>query len=155
MGEYEPEDSRNVTGANANAGGRPQAGGSFERQGEQRWAGDGQQSQSQDGSGQQQGGFSSDTGQQSQLEGEQSDWSSQIREHMEVIGADGTHVGTVDHIDGHRVKLTKRENDAGHEGGTHSGHHHYLSVGLIADVEGDKVRLSANGDVAWGMLEEE
>ncbi|WP_246415729.1 DUF2171 domain-containing protein [Novosphingobium taihuense] len=74
---------------------------------------------------------------------------------MEVIGADGTHVGTVDHMDGHRIKLTRRDNDAGHEGGTHSGHHHYLSSGLIAGVEGDKVRLSANGDVAWGMLEEE
>lgn len=142
MGEYEPEDSRNVTGANAN-------------QGEQRWNGDQQQSQSQDGSGQQQGGFNDAQGQQSQLDSVGQDWSNRIREHMEVIGADGTHVGTVDHIDGHRIKLTKRDNDAGHEGGTHSGHHHYLSVGLIAEVEGDKVRLSANGDVAWGMLEEE
>ena len=25
---------------------------------------------------------------------------SQIKEHMEVIGADGVHVGTVDHLDG-------------------------------------------------------
>lgn len=155
MGEYEPEDSRNVTGANANQGGRPQAGGSFERQGEQRWAGDGQQNQSQ-GQGGQQGGSNDAQGQQSQYESDGGqDWSNRIREHMEVIGADGTHVGTVDHIDGRRIKLTKRENDAGHEGGTHSGHHHYLSVGLVADVEGDRVRLSANGDVAWGMLEEE
>ena len=30
---------------------------------------------------------------------------SQIREHMEVIGADGVHVGTVDHVDGDRIKL--------------------------------------------------
>ena len=30
-----------------------------------------------------------------------------IKEHMEVIGADGVHVGTVDHIDGDRIKLTK------------------------------------------------
>lgn len=157
MGEYEPEDSRNVTGAGSGAPlqqGIRSPGGADQQTGGDRWNGDQQQSQSQDSS-QQQGGFSSDTGQQSQLEGGESDWSDRIREHMEVIGADGTHVGTVDHIDGHRIKLTKRENDAGHEGGTHSGHHHYLSVGLVADVEGDQVRLSANGDVAWGMLEEE
>ncbi|MDT0506662.1 DUF2171 domain-containing protein [Novosphingobium sp. MMS21-SN21R] len=77
-----------------------------------------------------------------------------IREHMEVIGADGVHIGTVDSVESHRIKLTKKDSDAGFEGGTHSGHHHYLPVGLVAEVEGDRVRLSANGDVAWGMLEE-
>ena len=75
---------------------------------------------------------------------------SQIKEHMEVIGADGVHVGTVDHIDGERIKLTKK--DSGQGG--HQGHHHYISVGLIAEVEGDKVRLSANADVAVGLEEE-
>ena len=74
-----------------------------------------------------------------------------IREHMEVIGADGVHVGTVDHIEGDRIKLTKK--DSG-EGG-HAGHHHYISRGLVADIEGDKVRLSANGDVAVTFEEEE
>ncbi|MES1975369.1 MAG: DUF2171 domain-containing protein [Pseudomonadota bacterium] len=75
---------------------------------------------------------------------------SAIKEHMEVIGADGVHVGTVDHVDGHRIKLTKT--DSG-EGG-HKGHHHYISLGLVADVEGDKVRLSANADVAVTFEEE-
>ena len=74
-----------------------------------------------------------------------------IREHMEVIGADGVHVGTVDHIDGDRIKLTKA--DSG--GGSHEGHHHYISRGLVAEIEGDKVRLSANGDVAVTFEEEE
>ena len=32
-----------------------------------------------------------------------------IREHMEVIGADGVHVGTVDSVDGDRIKLTKSD----------------------------------------------
>jgi len=80
---------------------------------------------------------------------------SQIKEHMEVIGADGVHVGTVDHVDGDRIKLTRRDSGAGYEGGQHSGHHHYLSLGLVAGVEGNTVRLSANGDVAYGMEEEE
>ena len=73
-----------------------------------------------------------------------------IREHMEVISADGVHVGTVDHIDGDRIKLTKA--DSG--GGSHEGHHHYISRGLVAEIEGDKVRLSANGDVAVTFEEE-
>ena len=74
-----------------------------------------------------------------------------IREHMQVIGADGVPVGTVDHVDGDRIKLTK----AGSGGGSHEGHHHYISRGLVADIEGDVVRLSANADVAVTFEEEE
>lgn len=73
-----------------------------------------------------------------------------VREHMEVIGADGVHVGTVDRIEGDRIKLIKA--DSG-EGG-HQGHHHFISRGLVADVEDDKVRLSANADVAVTFEEE-
>jgi hypothetical protein len=73
---------------------------------------------------------------------------SQVKEHMEVIGADGVHVGTVDNVEGNRIKLTKADS------GSHSGHHHFISAGLIATVEGDKVRLSANGANA-ALLEEE
>jgi hypothetical protein len=83
---------------------------------------------------------------------------SQIKEHMEVIGADGVHVGTVDHVDGERIKLTKKDSGAdveGAEGGAHSGHHHYISLGLVAGVEGDKVRLSATGENAVSFEEEE
>jgi len=82
---------------------------------------------------------------------------SAIREHMEVIGADGVHVGTVDKVDGDRIKLTKKDSAADIEGaeGSHSGHHHYISAGLVAGVEGDKVRLSANADVAVTFEEEE
>jgi len=82
---------------------------------------------------------------------------SQIREHMEVIGADGVHVGTVDHMDGDRIKLTKKDSGAEVlEGqGAHSGHHHYIPASLIADIEGDQVRLSANAAVAVTMEEEE
>ena len=73
-----------------------------------------------------------------------------IREHMQVIGADGVPVGTVDHVEGDRIKLTKK--DSGFGG--HEGHHHYISRGLVAEVEGDVVRLSANADVAV-LFEEE
>ena len=74
----------------------------------------------------------------------------EIREHMEVIGADGVHVGTVDKVEGDRIKLIKADSGQG----SHEGHHHYISLGLVAEVEGDKVRLSANGDVAFAMEEE-
>ena len=81
---------------------------------------------------------------------------SAIREHMEVIGADGVHVGTVDHVEGDRIKLTKKDSGAEIEGaeGSHAGHHHFISLGLVADVEGDQVRLSANADVAVTFEEE-
>ena len=69
---------------------------------------------------------------------------SAIKDHMEIIGADGVHVGTVDHIDGDRIKLTKADSGTG----SHEGHHHFISLGLVAEVEGDQVRLSANADVA-------
>ncbi|RIX32255.1 DUF2171 domain-containing protein [Sphingomonas edaphi] len=74
-----------------------------------------------------------------------------VKEHMEVIGADGVHVGTVDRIVGDRIKLTKADSGEG----SHEGHHHYISRGLVADVEGDQVRLSANADVAVTFEEEE
>ncbi|MBD8554756.1 DUF2171 domain-containing protein [Rhizobium sp. CFBP 8762] len=77
--------------------------------------------------------------------------SSQIKEHAEVIGADGVHVGTVDRVVGDRIKLTKKDSGEG----AHEGHHHFISLGLVADIEGDKVRLSANGDVAVTFEEEE
>jgi hypothetical protein len=73
-----------------------------------------------------------------------------VREHMEVIGADGVRVGTVDRVEGDRIKLAKIENV-----GAHEGHHHFISRGLVAEVEGEKVRLSANADVAVTFEEEE
>jgi hypothetical protein len=74
----------------------------------------------------------------------------EIKEHMEVIGADGVHIGTVDRIEGNRIKLTKKDSGEG----SHKGHHHFIDKGLVADVEGDKVRLSAIADVAVTMDEE-
>lgn len=75
---------------------------------------------------------------------------SQVAEHMEVIGADGVHLGTVDRVEGERIKLIKADS-----GLTHTDHHHYLPGGLVAGVEDDRVRLSANADVAAALFEEE
>jgi hypothetical protein len=73
---------------------------------------------------------------------------SRIKPHMTVIGADGATIGTVDSVDGDRIKLVKADS------GSHASHHHYLSGGLVAGIEGDTVRLSANADAAV-LLEEE
>jgi hypothetical protein len=73
-----------------------------------------------------------------------------IREHMEVIGADGAHIGTVDRIEGDRIKLTRPDSGVGHE-----QHHHFIPRGLVAEVEGDKVRLTARGDVVADLFEQE
>ncbi len=73
-----------------------------------------------------------------------------IREHMQVIGADGVKLGTVDRVEGERIKLTKPDS-----GLAHTDHHHFIPRGLVAEVEGDKVRLSANADVAAALFEQE
>lgn len=80
-----------------------------------------------------------------------------IREHMEVIGADGGHVGTVDRVEGGSIKLTKADSSVaieGAEGGAHSGHHHTIPLGLVAEVEGQQVRLSATAANAANFIEE-
>ena len=64
----------------------------------------------------------------------------QIQPHAEIIGADGVHVGTFDHLDGDRLKMTRADSI--------DGRHHYIDSGLIADIEGGAIRLSANADVA-------
>lgn len=74
---------------------------------------------------------------------------SDIKPHMNVIGADGAPIGMVDQVEEHRIKLTKVQGE-----GSHSGHHHYISTGLVAGIEGDTVRLSANAAVALTFEEE-
>ena len=65
-----------------------------------------------------------------------------IKEHMEVIGADGVHVGTVDRVLRDRIKLTRSDGPIGATG------HRFVPAGLVAGIEGEQVRLSANADVA-------
>ena len=73
-----------------------------------------------------------------------------VREHMEVIGADGVHIGTVDRVEDNRIKLIRADSGMGHE-----EHHHFIPKGLVAEVEGDKVRLTARGDVDADLFEQE
>jgi hypothetical protein len=61
-------------------------------------------------------------------------------EHQEVIGSDGAHIGTVDHVRGDRILLTKSDADA-------HGHHHSIPCSWITSVE-DKVTVSKTADQA-------
>jgi hypothetical protein len=64
-----------------------------------------------------------------------------IREHMEVVGSDGGHVGTVDCVKGDRIVLTKSDPDSG-------GIHHSLGCGDLDRVEDNKVVLDCSADKA-------
>lgn len=76
-----------------------------------------------------------------------------IREHMQVIDAEGAPIGKVDGIEGDRIKLTRDSSSAGE--GSHEGHHHFIPKGLVAEVEGDTVRLSARADALESIFETE
>jgi hypothetical protein len=65
----------------------------------------------------------------------------QIREHMEVVGNDDQHVGTIDRVAGDRIILTKSDPESG-------GVHHSLSCSDIDRVEGDRVILDFNSEQA-------
>ena len=75
----------------------------------------------------------------------------QVREHMQVIDAEGVPMGTVDRIEGDRIKLTRDSSGMG----SHEGHHHFIPRGLVADIEGDTVRLSARADALESIFQTE
>lgn len=101
--------------------------------------------------GQQQGGQST-AGQQQQFDassgqmsggGDQGSLAEQIREHMDVIDQNGARVGTVDQVDGDRIKLTRDS--------TASGEHEYLPLSEVAGIESGRVRLRQQGGAGFGM----
>lgn len=63
-----------------------------------------------------------------------------VSEHMDVVGSDGSHVGTVDKVRGDRIVLTKSDQDAG-------GRHHSIPSRWIETVD-DKVTLRKTADEA-------
>ncbi len=70
-----------------------------------------------------------------------------IQEHMEIVGSDGEHVGTVDRLDGQRIKLTRTDPAAG-------GEHHFIHLDSVESVDAGKVRLNRTGAQArdeWGV----
>jgi hypothetical protein len=68
-------------------------------------------------------------------------------EHMDVVGADGAHVGTVDKVRGDRIVLTKSDTDAG-------GRHHSIPSRWIVSVA-DKVTIAKTADEAHAHWRDE
>jgi hypothetical protein len=66
---------------------------------------------------------------------------SDIREHMEVLGSDGGHVGKVDHVLGTEIELAKLDLGSGLK-------HHLIPMSWVEQIEGDKVRLNLSKDAA-------
>lgn len=58
-------------------------------------------------------------------------FASQIRDHQPVVGSDGEPVGTVDAVEGDRIKLTRQGDE---------GRHHYVPLSAVANVD-HSVRL--------------
>ena len=65
----------------------------------------------------------------------------QIREHMEVVGSDNEHVGTVDRVAGDRIILTKSDPESG-------GAHHSLSCSELDRIEGEQIVLGVTAEQA-------
>ncbi|WP_245409547.1 DUF2171 domain-containing protein [Allosphingosinicella vermicomposti] len=94
---------------------------------------------------------------QSQFEQEFGNWRSKrqgqrsslgkVTEHMEVLGSDGEHVGTVDKVRGDRIILTKSDASAG-------GHHHSIPCSWIETVE-DKVTINKSASDAMKAWQDE
>jgi hypothetical protein len=62
-------------------------------------------------------------------------------EHMEVLGSDGQHVGTVDKIRGDKIILTKNDEKAG-------GVHHSIPCSWVESID-DKVVLNKSAEEAF------
>ena len=56
-----------------------------------------------------------------------------IKEHMEIAGSDGEHVGTVDKVEGETIKLTKTDS-SDHQ-------HHILPFDLVERIEDNRIYL--------------
>lgn len=65
---------------------------------------------------------------------------SMIKEHLEVVGSDGGHVGRVDHVMGDQIELAKFDMGAGLK-------HHMIPVSWVDHVD-DHVHLTMTQDEA-------
>ena len=65
----------------------------------------------------------------------------EIRERMKVVGSDKQPVGTVDKVEGSRIKLTRNDPEA-------EGRHHYIPSDWVERIDGDQVWLRQKAEDA-------
>ena len=66
-----------------------------------------------------------------------------IKEHMEVTDCNGQHVGTVDDVDGDKIKLTKSDSS--------DSMHHFLSMDDVEKLEDNRVYLKESARIPEGL----
>lgn len=91
--------------------------------------------------------FENEFGTWRQRRGEQRSAMNRVTEHMEVVGSDDQHIGTVDKVRGERIILTKTDENAG-------GVHHSIPCSWIESVD-DKVKVNKTADQAMAAWREE
>lgn len=69
-----------------------------------------------------------------------------IKEHMEVSGPEGRHLGTVDSIDGDVIKLTRSDSA--------DGQHHYVDVKWVDRIEDNRAYLKPGAPLGAGGAQE-
>lgn len=75
-----------------------------------------------------------------------------IKPDMRIVAADGIQIGTVDGMDGMRIRLTKL--DAAHVALPDDARQCYLPIGLVVAVRGDTVCLAATAQNTRDLFEE-
>lgn len=66
-----------------------------------------------------------------------------IKEHMEVTDADGQHVGTVDEVEGERIKLTRTDSA--------DNMHHFLPLEAIDRIDDNRIYLKTGTQLPVGI----
>ena len=66
---------------------------------------------------------------------------SQIREHMNVVGSDSQHIGTVDCVKEDNIILTKGD-------ATSQGKHHAIPLSWVSSIRQNEVRLNQTTEQA-------
>ena len=63
-------------------------------------------------------------------------------EHLQVKDMNGEHVGTVDHLEGEQIKLTRTDSS--------DGQHHYLPLSQVESMDDVAVYLNVErGSLSW------
>lgn len=91
--------------------------------------------------------FEQEFGSWREKRGQQRQSMGRVTEHMDVVGSDDSHVGTVDKVKDGRIILTRSDPNAG-------GHHHSIPCGWLESVD-DKVRLNRTAEEAMKAWRDE
>ena len=66
-----------------------------------------------------------------------------IKEHMEVTNFEGQHLGTVDDVDGDKIKLTRSDSS--------DNMHHYMPLDSVDRIDDNRVYLKQGATIPTGL----